>query len=87
LICTGTTIVNDIIEQIPHTFKNHAQKIVILDPSSSIIPDILFDRGVDIVGGMKIVDSKKVLTVIEQGGGRKFFKQHGKKYFLKKTPF
>jgi uncharacterized protein (DUF4213/DUF364 family) len=47
-----------------------------------MIPDILFDNAVDIVGGMEIFDSKATLQVLQEGGGTKIFKQYGKKYNL-----
>ena len=47
-----------------------------------MIPDILFDYGVDIVGGMKIFDTKSTLQVLQEGGGTTLFKQYGKNYLL-----
>ena len=47
-----------------------------------MIPDILFEKGVDIVGGMEIVDSEATLRVLQEGGGTKLFKRYGKKYNL-----
>jgi uncharacterized protein (DUF4213/DUF364 family) len=47
-----------------------------------MIPDILFDHGVDIVGGMEVLDSKSTIQVLQEGGGTKYFKKFGKKYNL-----
>jgi uncharacterized protein (DUF4213/DUF364 family) len=82
LFCTGTTILNNTLEDILEKFRYRAGKIVVIGPTASMIPDLLFDNGVDIVGGMKIVDSSEVLKIIEEGGGTKAFKQYGKKYNL-----
>jgi len=82
LFCTGTTLINDTLEKILEIFKNRAKKIIIIGPSVSMIPDILFDYGVNIVGGMEIIDSKITFKVLQEGGGTKLFKKYGKKYNL-----
>lgn len=84
LICSGTTLINNTLEEILSKFKKKAQKIVVIGPTASMIPDILFDYGVDVVGGMKIKNSSAALKVIKEGGGTKLFKQFGKKYNFSK---
>ncbi len=84
LFCTGTILINNTIEVILDLFKNKAGKILLIGPTASMIPDILFDYGVDIVGGMEIFDSEATLKVLQEGGGTKIFKQYGKKYNLYK---
>ena len=84
LFCTGTSLINSKIEEILSMFKSRANYIVLVGPSISFLPDILFDRGVDIVGGMNIIDSKSTIKVLQVGGGTKNFKEYGKKYnFIK----
>ena len=80
LFCTGTTLINNSIEEILYVFKKTANYIVLIGPTASMIPDVLFDNGVDIVGGMKIFDTKATLKIIQEGGGTKLFKNYGKKY-------
>ncbi|MFX1317307.1 MAG: Rossmann-like domain-containing protein [Promethearchaeota archaeon] len=82
LFCTGTALLNDTFEEILETFKRGTRCISILGPSASMIPDILFDYGVDIVGGMKIEDSESTIKVVQEGGGTKLFKKFGIKYNL-----
>ncbi len=82
LICTGTALINNTLEEILNKFKRRAQKIVLIGPTASMIPDILFDYGVDIVGGMEILDSQATIQVIQEGGGTQLFKKYGKKYNL-----
>ncbi len=82
LFCTGTTLINNTIEDILERFKRKARKIVLLGPTASLIPDILFDHGVDIVGGMEILNSEDTLRILQEGGGTKIFKKYGKKYNL-----
>ena len=80
LFCSGTTLINNSIEEILHVFKKTANYIVLIGPTASMIPDVLFDNGVDIVGGMKIFNTKATLKIIQEGGGTKLFKNYGKKY-------
>ncbi|MHA1291507.1 MAG: Rossmann-like domain-containing protein [Promethearchaeota archaeon] len=82
LICTGTTLINNTLENILKLFKNKARTIAIIGPSVSMIPDVLFDYGIDIVGGMTFKDSDTVIRIIQEGGGTKNFKHYGKKYNL-----
>jgi len=82
LFCTGTTLINNTLESILEMFKRKARKIVLIGPTASMIPDILFDHGIDIVGGMEIFDSNATIKVLQEGGGTKYFKKYGRKYNL-----
>ncbi|MFW9999040.1 MAG: Rossmann-like domain-containing protein [Candidatus Hodarchaeota archaeon] len=82
LICTGTTLINNTLESILEIFKKKARKIILIGPTASMIPDILFDYGVDIVGGIEIFNSEATLKILQEGGGTKLFKKYGKKYNL-----
>jgi len=84
LFCSGTSLINNTLEDILSLFKRNANYIALIGPTVSFIPDILFDSGVDIVGGLKVNDSKSVLKVLQEGGGMKAFKQHCRKFnFIK----
>jgi len=84
LICSGASILNDTLEDIISIFKKNANYIVIIGPTISFIPDILFDYGVDIVGGMRLLNSEATLRILQEGGGTRTFKKYGKKYhFIK----
>ena len=85
LFCTGTSILNDTLEDIISAFKKNANYIVIIGPTASFIPDILFDYGVDIVGGMKILDSEATLKILQEGGGTRIFKKYSRKYHFIKS--
>ncbi|MFX0027539.1 MAG: Rossmann-like domain-containing protein [Candidatus Hermodarchaeota archaeon] len=84
LFCSGTSILNGTLEDIISIFKKNASYIVVIGPTISFIPDILFDYGVDIVGGMQILNSEATLKILQEGGGTRLFKKYGKKYnFIK----
>jgi uncharacterized protein (DUF4213/DUF364 family) len=82
LFCTGTSLINDSIEEILEIFKKRVNSILLIGPSASLLPDILFENGVSIVGGIKIFDSEATLRILQEGGGTKLFKRYGKKYNL-----
>ncbi|MFW9828358.1 MAG: Rossmann-like domain-containing protein, partial [Candidatus Thorarchaeota archaeon] len=82
LFCTGTSLINDTLELILQKFRKKARKIILIGPTASMIPDILFDYGIDIVGGMTIKDSESTIQILQEGGGTKIFKKFGKKYNL-----
>ena len=82
LFCTGTTVINESLESILKFFRKKAKSIVLLGPTASFIPDILFDYGVKVVGGMRIIDPKSTLRILQEGGGTKLFNQYGEKYNL-----
>lgn len=80
LFCSGTSIINNSLEDIISLFKKKVQYFVLIGPTISFIPDILFDYGIDIVGGMTILNSEATLRIIQEGGGTRLFKKYGKKY-------
>jgi uncharacterized protein (DUF4213/DUF364 family) len=82
LFCTGTSLINDTLEYILQKFRKKARKIILIGPTASIIPDFLFEQGIDIVGGMTIKDSEATIQILQEGGGTKIFKKYGKKYNL-----
>ena len=61
-------------------FRKQAKLIVLIGHTISFLPDILFDKGVDIVGGMNMIDSESTIKVLQEGGGTKLFKKYGRKY-------
>ncbi len=84
LFCTGTTLINDTLEKILNLFSSHTNFIGIIGPTVSMIPDVLFESGVDLVGGMNIKNSQETLKILQEAGGTRFFKIYGKKYnFIK----
>ena len=84
LFCTGTSLINNTLERILSVFRKKAKCIVLIGPTISFLPDVLFDKGVDIVGGMTFSDSESTVKVLQEGGGTKYFKNFGRKYnFIK----
>jgi len=84
LFCTGTALINNTLESILEKYRRKARKIILIGPTASMIPDILFDYGIDIIGGIEIFNSEATIQILQEGGGTKLFKKYGKKYNLMK---
>ncbi len=67
VIITGQTLVNGTLDDILAAVSENAQ-VIVAGPTISIIPDILFENKVTIIGGMKITDPGIMFDVVSQGG-------------------
>ncbi len=83
ILCTGATLLNDTLEEILGECCNAGQ-IAIIGPTASCIPDSIFRRGVDIIGGAVVVDAKS-FTERLPGGGR--WGRSATKYRIEKTTY
>jgi uncharacterized protein (DUF4213/DUF364 family) len=68
VIITGSAIANGTIERLLQ-LSQIARKVGVVGPSASIVPDPLFKRGADVVGGVIVTDADKALRIIAEGGG------------------
>jgi uncharacterized protein (DUF4213/DUF364 family) len=50
-----------------------ARDIVILGPSTPLLPELFARRGVTILSGAEVIDSQQVLQVVSEGGGTRQF--------------
>lgn len=60
IICTPTTILNDTVEQILQECHN-AHHISVVGPTGGFIPDLLFEKGVDVIGSGMVQDFNEFL--------------------------
>ena len=67
VIITGLTLVNQTFENLLKTVKP-GTKVIVTGPSSSFIPDVLFSKGVNVIGAVKATDPELVLKVVSEGG-------------------
>lgn len=73
LIITGTTLINDTLEDLLAMKKADA-KVVVVGPTVSMLPKAMFDRGVSYAGGVYVRDADALLDIIaEAGSGYHFF--------------
>jgi len=67
VLITGLTLVNNTLDDLLQWIKPHAQ-IIVTGPSSSFIPDILFEKGINCIGAVKITNPELMLKIISQAG-------------------
>lgn len=67
VIITGLTLVNNTIDELLSCVSPGTQ-VIVTGPSSSIIPDVLFDNNVSIIGATRITDPDKLFSVVSQAG-------------------
>jgi uncharacterized protein len=79
VIITGLTLVNNTIEGLLASVSPGTQ-VIVTGPSSSIIPDILFENKVNIIGATRITDPGILFSITgEAGAGFHLFKYCARK--------
>lgn len=66
VIITGLTLVNHTLDQLLESVPSGSD-VIVTGPSSSIIPDILFQNKVDIIGAIRITDPDLTLKIVSEG--------------------
>ena len=65
VLITGTTVLNETLDEILLNCIN-AEKASVIGPTTSFLPDPLFERGIDVIGGSYVVDSGSLKNAIEK---------------------
>jgi len=79
VILTGSTIVNHTIDDLLSLVRRNCQ-VAIVGPTASLAPQSFFNRGVSLMGGMRITDPDNTLRVLAEGGsGHHIDGKYGKK--------
>ncbi len=82
IIITGLTLVNDTIDALLASASPDAE-IIVTGPSAGLIPDILFEKNVKIIGAAKITNPGLLLSIVsEAGSGFHLFKYCAEKYCI-----
>jgi uncharacterized protein (DUF4213/DUF364 family) len=84
VIITATTLINNEFELYLQKFL-HCKDIIILGPSTPLIPEIFFDHGVTTLSGIQVIDKEKLKQIICHGFGTRQFKKAVKKINLTTT--
>jgi uncharacterized protein (DUF4213/DUF364 family) len=66
VIITGSSLANNTLDKLLDVVPEKA-KVILVGPTSGLIPDVLFARGVNIVGATRITDSDKMLELVAEG--------------------
>jgi uncharacterized protein (DUF4213/DUF364 family) len=68
LIITGSTLINKSMERLLSLARNSNAYTVILGPST-VMSEVLFDYGADMIAGAEVVNSDAIIRKISQSGG------------------
>jgi uncharacterized protein (DUF4213/DUF364 family) len=71
---TGTTFINHTLEDLLAQCKGSF--VALIGPTTPLTP-ILFDYGIDVISGSKVVEPQQVIRFISQGATFKEFHHHG----------
>jgi uncharacterized protein (DUF4213/DUF364 family) len=83
LLITGTTLVNDTIDDILAAARPDACKVVV-GPTVGLVPDAYLRRGCDVLGGIRVTHPDAFLDVLAEGGaGHHFFGRSAEKIVLR----
>lgn len=82
IVITGSTLVNNTLDEMLNIIPPN-KKVIIVGPTASLIPDVLFKKGINIIGSTRILDADKVFHIISEGGaGYHLFKNGAQKICL-----
>jgi len=83
LVITGTTLINDTLDNLLHLAKPEAH-IAVVGPTASLLPDAFFKRGVDLIGGISVTRPDELLDILaEAGSGYHFFGKSAERTVIK----
>ena len=67
LLITGTTLINDTLEELLRLAKP-AARVTMVGPTVGLLPDAFLSRGADILGTVRITAPDEFLDVLAEGG-------------------
>jgi len=66
VIITGSSIANHTLDRLLEIIPAKTQ-VLLVGPTSSLIPDVLFKRGVNFIGSTRVTDTEKMFQLIAEG--------------------
>jgi uncharacterized protein (DUF4213/DUF364 family) len=82
LLITGTTLINDTLEELLKLAKP-AARVTMVGPTVSLLPDAFLRRGADILGTVRITEPDEFLETLAEGGsGYHFLARSAQKVVL-----
>lgn len=83
LLITGTTLLNDTLDDILAAARPDACKVVV-GPTVGLVPDAYLRRGCDVLGTIRVTRADEFLDVLAEGGsGYHFFGKSAQKIVLR----
>lgn len=84
VIITGYTLVNNTFDGLLQAVSPGA-RVIVTGPSSSLIPDVLFANGVELIGATRVTDPAALFEVVgEAGSGYHLFRYCARKICIQK---
>jgi uncharacterized protein (DUF4213/DUF364 family) len=83
IVSTCTVILNDTLDAVLAACRN-ARHFAVVGPTAGCVPDPLFARGVDTLGGRRVVDRERFLTAFRSGGK---WGDHAAKYVIARNDY
>lgn len=71
-VISGTAVINRTIDGLL-TCLTKAREVVVLGPSTPMMPEIFARRGVTLLSGVRVRDAARVLQIVSEGGGTRRF--------------
>ena len=68
IVITGSSLANGTVDRLLE-LASGARTVALVGPTVSCVPDPLFSKGADYVGGIRIRDADRALQIIAEGGG------------------
>ncbi len=78
VILSGSTLVEGGIEELL-AWSKPARVRVMAGPTTPLWPKPFFSRGVDVLGGIRVLNGRDMLTIVGQGGSGYFFENAAQK--------
>lgn len=83
VIITGTTLINNTLEELLN-YRKKGSQIIVTGPTASMIPESFFNRDVSILGGIIVTKPDEVLDIISEGGsGYHFFGKSAERLIIR----
>ncbi|MFH0976273.1 MAG: DUF364 domain-containing protein [Spirochaetota bacterium] len=87
LIITGTTLINNTLEDILR-LKRDGAEAVLVGPTASMLPEAFFRRGINAIGGVIVNDPDTLLDTLSEGGsGYHFFGKSAERLIIFRDKF
>jgi uncharacterized protein (DUF4213/DUF364 family) len=78
VVITGSSLVEGGLDDLLQASRR-ARRLVLAGPTASPWPPTFFERGVHVLGGVQVLDGRKLLQVVSEGGSGYFFENGAEK--------
>lgn len=85
VIITGSALVEGGLDDLLQVTSG-ARAVILAGPTASPWPPPFFERGVHVLGGIRVLDQHKLLQVVSEGGSGYFFETEAEKICLVREP-